>query len=178
MPSLLPYDLSRNSFGKEAAQHTITTLIQSTGRSHLFRHTQKHPLNMHGKRVSFSICISAGACRKDFNELVNLATQHYLFDRNGVIVILCMLQKSWASEESECKACHWIYVLTSIRATVFVSEQSLPLSRNTLIKRVVGKGQRGLVKRRSAPNRLVGGCRRDHGKDRLIRRRYNTKAEN
>ena len=102
-------DMRRLCLGKEAAQHTITTLIQSMGRSHFFRHTQKHPLNMHGKRVSFSICISAAACRKDFNELVNLATQHYLFDRErgycDPLYVAEELGQLKSAEFSECKAC-------------------------------------------------------------------------
>jgi len=61
-------DLQRLALGKEASQHAITTLIRSMG-----LHSQPHLLGHHGH--------SHRSCRRDFSELVTLATQHYLFDR-------------------------------------------------------------------------------------------------
>ena len=73
---LSPVDMQRLSLGKEASRHAITTLIQSLG-SHARTlnagagspFTHHHP-HSHTHRT----------CRRDFSELVTLATQHYLFD--------------------------------------------------------------------------------------------------
>ncbi|KAH7913041.1 hypothetical protein BJ138DRAFT_1146895 [Hygrophoropsis aurantiaca] len=64
-------DMQRLVLGKEAAQHAITTLIQSMGSHAHPMHGQSHGLHPHPHRT----------CKKDFSELVALATQHYLFDR-------------------------------------------------------------------------------------------------
>jgi hypothetical protein len=61
-------DLQRLGLGKEASQHAITTLIRSMG-------SHSHPLLL-GHHAQ-----SHRSCRRDFSELVALATQHYLFDR-------------------------------------------------------------------------------------------------
>lgn len=61
-------DLQRLALGKEASQHAITTLIRSMG-------SHSHPLLL-GHHAH-----SHRSCRRDFSELVALATQHYLFDR-------------------------------------------------------------------------------------------------
>ncbi|KAG2125023.1 hypothetical protein DEU56DRAFT_873160 [Suillus clintonianus] len=61
-------DLQRLALGKEASQHAITTLIRSMG-----SHSHPHLLGHHAH--------SHRSCRRDFSELVALATQHYLFDR-------------------------------------------------------------------------------------------------
>lgn len=61
-------DLQRLALGKEASQHAITTLIRSMG-------SHSHPLLL-GHHTH-----SHRSCRRDFSELVALATQHYLFDR-------------------------------------------------------------------------------------------------
>lgn len=61
-------DLQRLALGKEASQHAITTLIRSMG-------SHSHPLLL-GHHAH-----SHHSCRRDFSELVTLATQHYLFDR-------------------------------------------------------------------------------------------------
>ena len=63
----------------------------------------------HGRRPSKQICISSAACRKDFEELVELATQHYLFDRekgcNDPLYVAEELGQLKSAEFSECKAC-------------------------------------------------------------------------
>jgi hypothetical protein len=54
-----------------------TALVPST-----VNHNPYHIYFHHHRRSSSNlICISAAACRKDFSELVELATQHYVFDR-------------------------------------------------------------------------------------------------
>ncbi|KAF9266800.1 hypothetical protein L218DRAFT_921450 [Marasmius fiardii PR-910] len=132
-------DTQRLCLGKESAQHTITSLIQAMGNSQTIRNTThyhtafslSHPLatpntvnpyaisthhhhHHHHRSSSSLVCISAAACRKDFNELVDLATQHYIFDRERgccdplyVAEELGQLKGSEFSnsESPECKAC-------------------------------------------------------------------------
>ncbi|KAJ6607518.1 hypothetical protein B0H10DRAFT_1817981 [Mycena sp. CBHHK59/15] len=107
-PSLLPLDMQRLSLGKEAAQHTITSLIQTMGHAQThIRHAQTHTHVR--KSSSGGVCVSAAACRKDFSELVDLATQHYLFDRERGCCdpLYCAeeLGQLKSAEFSECKAC-------------------------------------------------------------------------
>ena len=64
----------------------------------------------HMRKTSFGgLCISAAACRKDFSELVDLATQHYLFDRErgccDPLYVAEELGQLKSAEFSECKAC-------------------------------------------------------------------------
>ncbi|KAF9077919.1 hypothetical protein BDP27DRAFT_1207497 [Rhodocollybia butyracea] len=123
-------DTQRLCVGKEASQHAITALIQSISNSQSIRNgglqmqsafSFSHPLahghvpslsgtmnHLHRRSASTSICISAAACRKDFSELVDLATKHYLFDRErGYSDPLYMADEigGLKSEASECKAC-------------------------------------------------------------------------
>jgi hypothetical protein len=76
---LSPIDMQRLSLGKEASQHAVTTLIQSLG-SHT--HTLvAGPGNTFGHHHSHSFSHNTHrTCKRDFSELVTLATQHYLFD--------------------------------------------------------------------------------------------------
>ncbi|KAF8142000.1 hypothetical protein EV363DRAFT_41413 [Boletus edulis] len=77
---LSPIDMQRLSLGKEASQHAITTLIQSLG-SHA-RTLMAGPANTfanHQHLYSYGHHTHR-TCRRDFSELVTLATQHYLFD--------------------------------------------------------------------------------------------------
>ena len=106
--------MQKLALGKEASQQAITSLIQSMG-SNLYN----HPLPQHHSTshpVHFTVhlrksCTSAAACRKDFSELVELATQHYLFDRErGCGDALYVAEelgqlKSAELSGSECKAC-------------------------------------------------------------------------
>ncbi|KAJ3985974.1 hypothetical protein F5890DRAFT_1408273 [Lentinula detonsa] len=127
-------DTQRLSLGKEASQYAITSLIQSMSNSQSIRNcglqsqsafSLTHPLTHsytsslsgsmhqsghyhHHRSSSSAICISAAACRKDFSELVDLATKHYLFDRErGYSDPLYMADEigGLKSEASECKAC-------------------------------------------------------------------------
>ncbi|KAJ6591634.1 hypothetical protein DFH09DRAFT_1137566 [Mycena vulgaris] len=105
--SLLPLDMQRLSLGKEAAQHNITALIQTMGHAQTHIRAQTH--NHIRKTSTGGICISAAACRKDFSELVDLATQHYLFDRErghcDPLYVSEELGQLKSAEFSECKAC-------------------------------------------------------------------------
>lgn len=109
-PMISVHDMQCLCLGKEAAQHSITTLIQAMGSSPYIRQTQHHSTTSH-LRKSFNggVCISAAACRKDFSELVDLATQHYLFDRErgccDPLYVAEELGQLKSAEFSECKAC-------------------------------------------------------------------------
>jgi hypothetical protein len=113
---LLPHDMQRLCLGKEAAQQTITALIQSLGNGRYFRQASvvQKSLNrthLHGKRAALLglVCVSAAVCRKDFTELKELATQHYLFDRESgwcdPLYVAEELGQLKSAEFSECKAC-------------------------------------------------------------------------
>lgn len=109
-PPLSFQDTQRLCLGKEHAQQVITILIQNMGSGHYFRHAQKTLLLPQGRRSPFGlICVSAAACRKDFAELVTLATQHYLFDRErghcDPLYVADELGQLKSAEFSECKAC-------------------------------------------------------------------------
>ncbi|KAG6910040.1 hypothetical protein DXG01_013764 [Tephrocybe rancida] len=100
-------DLERLCLGKEASQQAITTLITAMGTSQNVRPTQS---STHSRKPSHNaICVSAAACRKDFSELVDLATQHYLFDRErgcyDPLYVAEELGQLKSAEFSECKAC-------------------------------------------------------------------------
>jgi hypothetical protein len=105
--TLTPMDLQRLCLGKESSAHAITTLIQAMGQSQHVRQPQFS--HGHSRRNSGVICISAAACRKDFSELVDLATQHYLFDRekgcSDPLYVAEELGQLKSAEFSECKAC-------------------------------------------------------------------------
>ncbi|KAJ7588133.1 hypothetical protein C8J56DRAFT_1164754 [Mycena floridula] len=105
------FDMQRLCIGKEYAQHTITSLIQAMGSSQYVRNAQSHGSHMtHIRRASSGgMCVSAAACRKDFSELVDLATQHYLFDRErgfcDPLYVAEELGQLKSTDLSECKAC-------------------------------------------------------------------------
>jgi len=110
-PSLSLADLKKLTLGKEASQQAVTYLIQSMGNSQ--SHSPHHSTSptMRSGGPSRRTCTSAAACRKDFSELVELATQHYLFDRERgcgdplyVAEELGQLKGADLSA-SECKAC-------------------------------------------------------------------------
>ncbi|KIL69458.1 hypothetical protein M378DRAFT_48926, partial [Amanita muscaria Koide BX008] len=113
--NLFMNDMQRLCLGKEATQQAITALIQALGNSPQVRQSQYHAIaQTHGRRHSGSvfssgICISAATCRKDFSELVDLATQHYLFDRErgcyDPLYVAEELGQLKSAEFSECVAC-------------------------------------------------------------------------
>jgi len=112
-PGLGPLDLQRLCLGKEAAQHTVTALIQNMGNGQHIRVTPHSHVSSHASHLrrtsSGGVCVSAAACRKDFTELVDLATQHYLFDRErgccDPLYVAEELGQLKSAEFSECKAC-------------------------------------------------------------------------
>ena len=67
---LSPADMQRLALGKEASQHAVTTLIRSMG-------SLAHSLHGHHSQSHSHV---HRTCKRDFSELVALATQHYLFD--------------------------------------------------------------------------------------------------
>jgi hypothetical protein len=99
-------DMQRLCLGKEAMQNTITTLIRYMGTGNYIR--QQNIAHSHFRKAS-SMCLSTAACRKDFLELVDLATQHYLFDRErghgDPLYVAEELGQLKSAEFSECKAC-------------------------------------------------------------------------
>lgn len=108
--------MQRLCLGKEASQQTITTLIQSLGNGRyprLAAAVQKSltRTRINGKRGSLLglVCVSASECRKDFEEFKELATQHYLFDRESgycdPLYVVEELGQLKSAEFSECKAC-------------------------------------------------------------------------
>ncbi|KAH9479465.1 hypothetical protein JR316_0008059 [Psilocybe cubensis] len=110
LPSLSALDTRRLALGREASQNAVTTLIQSMGNGQYIRHAQQHPTSSHSRKSSSGgVCVSAAACRKDFTELVDLATQHYLFDRErgcyDPLYVAEELGQLKSAEFSECKAC-------------------------------------------------------------------------
>ncbi|KAL4244120.1 hypothetical protein ABKN59_009448 [Abortiporus biennis] len=115
--SLSASDFAQLSLGKESATNFITSLIQSMGHPPANNMSSNHypPSTMvthrrnHSSKGKGEICISAAACRKDFTELVDLATQHYLFDREigctDPLYVAEELGQLKSAEFSECKAC-------------------------------------------------------------------------
>jgi len=71
--------MQRLCLGKEITQQSITNLIQTM--PSVRASTAPRRLSATGNRMLIPVCISAAACRRDFDELVDLATQHYMFDR-------------------------------------------------------------------------------------------------
>jgi hypothetical protein len=100
-------DTQRLAMGKESSHHAITTLISAMGNSQFLRHA--NPGSHLRKTADGRTCVSAAACRKDFSELVDLATQHYLFDRekgcSDPLYVAEELGQLKSAEFSECKAC-------------------------------------------------------------------------
>lgn len=91
-------DTQRLALGKEAAHHAVTSLIRSlatdarSNPSHTHSHHLTSPHSGHGTPRGFAArhrrddsglgrCAAPAACWRDVCELVDLATQHYLFDR-------------------------------------------------------------------------------------------------
>ena len=83
-PSLSLADMQKLALGKETSQQAITCLIQSMGNSQCHQSAPQH--HSPSRTISSAAhiaksCASVAECRKDFAELRDLATQHYLFDR-------------------------------------------------------------------------------------------------
>jgi len=104
-------DMRRLALGKEASAHAVGAVIHAMGRGPL-AHSRKgafslqsHPSAHH----AVTVCATPGACRRDFAELVALATQHYVCDRErGYADPLYVAEELGAlksADVSECRAC-------------------------------------------------------------------------
>ena len=111
--TLSSFDMQCLSLGKEASQQAITTLIQNMGNSNSPRDqgwgASYDPSRHFRNRSTGYTCISAAACRDDLAELVQLATQHYLFERGkgytDPLYVAEELGQLKSAEVSDCKAC-------------------------------------------------------------------------
>ncbi len=116
--TLSPADMQRLALGKEAAQQAVTTLIQnmehasSDHPSHRRSRSGQHIVPAHPSAVGGRVranCVTPAACRKDLAELVELATQHYLFDRErgcaDPLYVAEELGQLKSAEFADCTAC-------------------------------------------------------------------------
>ena len=104
-------DMRRLALGKEASAHAVGAVIHAMGRGPLMHSRkgafslQSHPSAPH----AVTVCATPGACRRDFAELVALATQHYVCDRErGYADPLYVAEELGAlksADVSECRAC-------------------------------------------------------------------------
>jgi hypothetical protein len=104
-------DMRRLALGKEASAHSVSALIHAMGRGPLV-HSRKGALSLHPHapaHPAVTVCTTPGACRRDFAELVVLATQHYVCDRErGYADPLYVAEELGAlksADVSECRAC-------------------------------------------------------------------------
>ncbi|KAI0259377.1 hypothetical protein BC834DRAFT_906593 [Gloeopeniophorella convolvens] len=103
-------DMRRLALGKEASAHAVSAVIHGMGRGPL-AHSRKGAFSLHPHAPSpaVSVCTTPGACRRDFAELVALATQHYVCDRErGYADPLYVAEELGAlksADVSECRAC-------------------------------------------------------------------------
>ena len=104
-------DMRRLALGKEASAHAVSAVIHAMGRGPL-AHSRKgafsfhpHPSGAH----AVTVCSTPGACRREFAELVALATQHYVCDRErGYADPLYVAEELGAlksADVSECRSC-------------------------------------------------------------------------
>ncbi|KAI0774668.1 hypothetical protein BD413DRAFT_302275 [Trametes elegans] len=111
--ALAPADLQRLALGKETAQHAITALIQNM--EHASSDAHRRRTGVHQRSCSRSatnvpvLCVTSAACRKDLCELVELAKQHYLMDRErgcaDPLYVAEELGQLKSAEFSDCPAC-------------------------------------------------------------------------
>jgi hypothetical protein len=104
-------DMRRLALGKEASAQAVSTVIHGMGRGPL-AHSRKGAFSVHPRSPAHSpggVCTTPGACRRDFAELVVLATQHYVCDRErGYADPLYVAEELGAlksADVSECRAC-------------------------------------------------------------------------
>jgi hypothetical protein len=113
-PALSIRDIRLLALGKESSQRAVAALITSMS-TELYRdyssnpHTHPNSVYAHQRKMLDRACVSPAACRRDMGELVDLATNHYLFDREkGCSDPLCVAEELGSlksSEFSECRAC-------------------------------------------------------------------------
>jgi len=108
-PLLSPFDMQSLTIGKEAIHHMVINLIRAMGSSLQSRRSSLHSSYSGNRRSNTGVCVSATSCKKDFSELMDLATQHYLFDREkgscDPLYVAEELGQLKGTEFSECQAC-------------------------------------------------------------------------
>lgn len=110
-------DMRKLALGKEAIQQAVVTLVQAMGR-HSFRPTDSFQASAgrgragqpaHRRQLSSRACGTPAACRRELTELVELATQHYLLDRErgsaDPLYVAEELGQLKSAEYSDCKSC-------------------------------------------------------------------------
>ncbi|KAI0373891.1 hypothetical protein BV20DRAFT_1012809 [Pilatotrama ljubarskyi] len=111
--ALSPADMQRLALGKETAQHAITALIQNMEYASPEPQRQHPRIHRHSRSRSATrsatLCVTPAACRKDLCELVELAKQHYLMDRErgcaDPLYVAEELGQLKSAEFSDCAAC-------------------------------------------------------------------------
>lgn len=107
-------DMHCLTVGKECTQHAVTGLIQGMTsdfhRDHaLGSQTHSSVLGHYQRKLSDRVCLCPAMCRKDQCELAELATNHFLFDRESgcsdPLYVADELGSLKSIEFSECKAC-------------------------------------------------------------------------
>jgi hypothetical protein len=103
--------MRRLALGKEASAHAVSAVIHGMGRGPL-AHSRKGTFSLHPHartHPSVAVCTTPGACRRDFAELVVLATQHYVCDRErghaDPLYVAEELGALKSADVSECRAC-------------------------------------------------------------------------
>lgn len=103
--------MRRLALGKEASAHAVSAVIHGMGRGPLL-HSRKGALSLHPHaptHTAVAVCTTPGACRRDFAELVALATQHYVCDRergySDPLYVAEELGALKSADVSECRAC-------------------------------------------------------------------------
>ncbi|KAI0045721.1 hypothetical protein FA95DRAFT_1560919 [Auriscalpium vulgare] len=111
MLALSTGDMQRLALGKEAASLAVNAVIHGMGRGP-HAHARKGSFSLYPHAAAppnAAVCTTPGACRRDFAELVALATQHYVCDRErGCADPLYVAEELGAlksAELSECRAC-------------------------------------------------------------------------
>jgi hypothetical protein len=104
-------DMRRLALGKEASAHAVSAVIHGMGRGPL-AHSRKGTFSLHPHARTHppvAVCTTPGACRRDFAELVVLATQHYVCDRErghaDPLYVAEELGALKSADVSECRAC-------------------------------------------------------------------------
>jgi hypothetical protein len=106
------------ALGKEAIQQAVVTLVKAMDRNS-FRDAATFQTQTilgrvgagpaHRRQLSSRACGSPASCRREFAELVELATQHYLLDREhgftDPLYVAEELVQVKAAEYSDCKSC-------------------------------------------------------------------------
>lgn len=98
------------ALGKESSQQAVASLVRAMGT--VGCGSQPDTSTLHCRELSHRrgySCMSPAACQKDISELMDTATQHYLFDRGhgcaDPLYVAEELGQLKSAEFSDCKAC-------------------------------------------------------------------------